>query len=69
MVTAKYLTDRFLEPWREKRRADAYAKARAEGRAEERRQWVEWNQRRLDAEAKGEPFDETPPASDTYTYY
>lgn len=68
MVTAKYLTDKFLEPWRAKRRAEAFAKAKAEGQAAERRKWVEWNQRRLDAEAEGVPFDEPPPASWNHPY-
>ena len=63
MVTAKYLTDKFLEPWRAKRHAEAFAKAKAEGQAAERRKWVEWNQRRLEAEAGGVPFDEPPPSS------
>ena len=62
VVTARYLTDKFLEPWRAKRRAEAFAKAKAEGQAAERRKWIEWNQRRLDSEAEGVPFDEPPPA-------
>ena len=32
-----------------------------EGRAAEYRQWQAWNTRRMDAEAKGEPFNEPPP--------
>ena len=83
VVTARYLTEKFLEPMREKRREEAQqrreeaaqaleeARVKAmeqgrvqgltEGHAEERRKWVEWNQRRLDAEAEGVPFDEPPP--------
>ena len=42
------------------------ARARAEGRAEERAEinkiWVEWNSRRLEAEEKKEKFDEPPPS-------
>ena len=34
---------------------------RAEGRAEVNRAWREWNERRLEAEARGEPFTEPPP--------
>ena len=34
---------------------------RAEGRAEVQAQWRAWNQRRLDAETQGQPFDEPPP--------
>ena len=76
MVTAKYLTEKFLEPWREKRReeakkameknrakilAEGLAEGRAQGEAEERRRWVEWNHRRLEAQEEGVPFDEPPP--------
>ena len=67
MVTARYLTDKFLKPRIEKRRAEAHAEGLAEGlaegRAEERREWTDWNRRRLEAEANGAPFDEPPPAS------
>ena len=46
-------------------RAQARARLRAEGRAEGRRETLaavqEWNERRLAAEARGEPFDEPPP--------
>ena len=53
VVTARYLTNKFVTPLIEKRRA--------EGRAEERRKWTEWNRRRLEAEASDAPFDEPPP--------
>ncbi len=62
VVTARYLTDKFLKPRIEKRRAEARAEGLAEGRAEERREWTDWNRRRLEAEANGAPFDEPPPA-------
>jgi hypothetical protein len=39
----------------------AVAAARSEALAEVQRKWAEWNQRRLDAEARGEPFTEPPP--------
>lgn len=42
-----------LERLRERRRA--------EGRAEADRDWEAWNQRRIEAEARGEPFTEPPP--------
>ena len=32
-----------------------------QGIAETHRQWQEWNARRIEAEAKGEPFNEPPP--------
>ena len=54
-----------LERWlkkREQERLDrAVAEARSEALAEVQRKWAEWNQRRLDAEARGEPFTEPPP--------
>ena len=53
MVTARYLGNKFVEPLIEKRRE--------EGQAQERRRWIEWNRRRLEAEASGVPFDEPPP--------
>ena len=33
-----------------------------EGRRENQREWVAWNERRKAAERAGEPFDEPPPA-------
>ena len=33
-------------------------------KAEERRSWVAWNNRRKEAEARGLPFDEPPPGTD-----
>ncbi len=54
-----------LERWlkkREQERLDrAVANARLEERAEVQRKWAKWNHRRLDAEARGEPFIEPPP--------
>ena len=42
-------------------RAEGIAEGRAEGVAERDRQWAAWNNRRTEAEAKGEPFNEPPP--------
>ncbi len=36
-------------------------------KAEERRNWVAWNNRRKEAEAQGLPFDEPPPGDDEST--
>ena len=48
-------------------RAQRIAKAKAEGIAEgivkRDREWTAWNERRLDAAAKGQPFDEPPPST------
>ena len=53
------------EIWTERRLRKARAEGRKEGRAEgteiANRRWVEWNRRRKDAEAKGEPFTEPAP--------
>ena len=50
---------------RAQRIANAEAKGKAEGiaqgKAERDREWTDWNNRRLDAAAKGQPFDEPPP--------
>ena len=37
-------------------------KGREEGRAEERAAWTAWNSRRVDAEKRGERFNEPPPS-------
>ena len=55
MVTARYLTDKWLTPLREKRKAEVRKEVMAEVK--------EWNNRRLEAEKKGEPFDEPLPFS------
>ena len=76
VVTYRYLSDKFLEPQREKIRAKARAEGKAAGlaegkaaglaagRAEERRMWEAWVRRREEAERNGEPFDEPPPGAD-----
>ena len=42
-------------------RAEGIAEGKAEGVAERDRQWAAWNNRRIEAETKGEPFHEPPP--------
>ncbi len=37
-------------------------RVRAEARAENNREWVEWLRRKAEAEAKGEPFHDPSPA-------
>ena len=41
--------------------AEGIAKGRTEGVAQNDAKWRAWNDRRLAAESKGEPFDEPPP--------
>ena len=55
MVLARSLEEK-LERTRERRRA--------EGRTEMYTKWEAWNRRRIDAEKKGEPFDEPPPSKE-----
>ena len=56
-----------FEEWREKRRQEQIARAVAEAKAEERREsnaeWDAWNERRMQAEQRGEPFAEPPPSA------
>ena len=56
MVLASYFRDKFVIPQREK--------YRDEGRKEMAARWREWNQRRLDARARNEDFNEPPPGSE-----
>ena len=74
LVTARYLENKFVKPLIERHKAEGRAEGietgiktgiatgKAEGEAAERRRWTEWNERRLDAERAGVPFDEPPPA-------
>ena len=63
MIVGTYLED-MLNRRRARQLAEAEERARAEIRAEIRAKMREWNARRLEAEAKGEPFDEPPPGLD-----
>lgn len=57
MVVADYFTKRWLNPLKEQ--------LRQEGRAETNAKWEAWNARRMEAEEKGEPFDEPPPSANS----
>ena len=46
-----------------KGKAEGIAEGEAKGIAERDRVWTAWNNRRLDAAAKGHPFDEPPPGN------
>ena len=48
----------YMEKNREKSRREGLM----EGRAEANAKWDAWNRRRMEAEAKGEPFTEPPPS-------
>lgn len=63
-----YLTNKFkmnvkkeVEAAAAKGRAEGRAEGEAKGRAESYRLWAAWNERRMDAEMKGIPFNEPPP--------
>ena len=72
MVVANYLRQNLLEPLKERQRAEGraegiaegIAEGRAEGIAEGHAMWRAWNERRKEAEARGESFDEPPPDLD-----
>ena len=51
-----FLTQRYLKRIEKERK-----EAKDEGKKEERELWIAWNNRRLEAEAKGEEFNEPPP--------
>lgn len=51
-----------LEEWFENRKQRQIAKAVAEARDEISALWQAWNERRVEAEKKGEAFDEPPPS-------
>jgi len=63
LVTKRFLEERFLNPWLEKRKAEA--KADAERDARINRHWRAWAQRRQSALDKGELFDEPTPDADS----
>jgi len=56
MVIARRLEES-LERVRRQRRLEG----RKEGLAEANKAWRAWNERRIEAEARGEPFTEPPP--------
>ena len=60
MVLADYFRRKFLEPQREKYREQG----REQGRKEISERCREWNQRRLDAQARGEDFNDLPPEAE-----
>ena len=75
MVTAGYLTNKFVKPLIERHKAEGreegitagreegMSEGIATGEADANRRWTEWNSRRIEAERAGVPFDEPPPAS------
>ena len=69
VVTYRYLSNKFLKPLEEKMRQESERireESLQEGREENQRLWAAWNQRRLEAERNGEPFNEPPPGTSDY---
>ena len=72
MTLYQAMVNRFVNPVIERHKAEGMmvglAKGRVEGlvegQAAERSQWLDWNRRRLAAEAAGQLFDEPPPGAD-----
>ena len=56
-------TAEILAKQREKAREEGLQEGREEGQSQTQAQWQAWNQRRLDAEANNQPFNEPPPTS------
>ena len=70
MVAARYIEERYLNPLKKKRikrEQEAMKKVHKAGHKAgstvTNARWEAWNERRLAAEAKGEPFDEPTPAT------
>ena len=59
-ATRDYLYDK-IERQRERLRDEGRERGVAEGRESMAEEVADWNARRLDAEERGEPFDEPPP--------
>ena len=52
-----------FEEWREKRRLEQIARAVTEMQRGTDAEWDAWNERRMQAEQRGEPFDEPSPSA------
>ena len=65
MLVSQYLIEKYKNKrhreGREEGREEGIKVGRMEGREERQQQWVEWNERRMEAEAANRPFHEPPP--------
>ena len=65
IVQESPIYQRLVQQFRAEGRAEGIAEGKAEGiaegRVEERQVWRDWNNRRMEAEARGEKFTEPPP--------
>ena len=57
-------TDRWIAHKRREKLERAYAQGYAKGYAKRQKLWQDWNQRRLECEARGDPFNKPPPFLD-----
>ena len=64
VVLYYHMLNKLVAPVIKRHEARGEAQGLARGRAESNKKWREWNQRRLDHEAQGLPFDEPPPDQD-----
>ncbi len=67
MVTADWLRQKLIVPLKEKQREEGREQGRRDGRTEANARWRAWNERRMEAEARGELFDEPIPYSENGT--
>ena len=61
MVLYYHMLNKLVVPVIKRHEAQGREKGREEGAAQANKAWRMWNQRRLDHEAQGLPFDEPPP--------
>ena len=64
VVTKRYLDSKLVEPIRRQLREEGREEGKAIGEERANQRWEAWNRRRLEAEAKGEPFDEPLPKNE-----
>ena len=64
ILPADYLTQKFVEPLRERQRQEGREEGRKEGRAELRSEMLEWLRRRDEAQSQGLEFTEPMPGSE-----
>ena len=63
MVFGWLMLEKKRQEGREEGREQGREEGRSEGRTETNARWDAWNQRRMQAEANGEPFTEPPPSA------
>ena len=75
VVTARYLTNKWVKPLQDKLRQEGHEEGRKKGLEEgieigatgERQYWLDRERRRLEAEAQGIPFDEPLPGDEPHS--